>query len=111
MKTLRAGTLRHSVQLQQLGTRVDDGYAGGSIPFTDVATVWAAIEPLEGFEKLEAGQFDASLSHRIRIRYYPGVRPNWRVVYGTRVFDIKSIADLEERHREMELMCEELVTW
>lgn len=107
---MRAGELRHQVTLQKLGTRVEDGYGGGSIPQTDVATVWAAIEPLTGNELLRAtGQFESVIDTRIRIRYYPGVKPEWRVKYGTRVFDIKSVADLEERHREMELMCEEVI--
>lgn len=108
---MRAGSLRHQVQLQSLGTRVDDGFGGGSIPDSDVATVWASIEPLTGQERLQAESFDARLSHRIRIRYYPGIHPSWKVKYGVRVFDIKSVADLDERHREVELMCEELVTW
>lgn len=108
---MRAGQLRHQVTLQQLGARVDDGTGGGSIPFNDVASVWAAIEPLTGRELLDAGQYDPSLTHRVRIRYYAGVRPSWRIKYATRLFDVKSIADLEERHREMDLMCEELVTW
>ncbi len=108
---MRAGQLRHKVTLQSLGARVDDGYGGGTIRVSDVAEVWAAIEPLTGEERLEVGQFDASISHRIRIRYYAGIRPHWTIKYGTRVFDIKSVADKEERHREIELLCEELVTW
>lgn len=108
---MRAGQLRHKVTLQDLGARVDDGYGGGTIPVVDVAEVWASIEPLTGEERLAAGQFDTSITHRIRIRYYAGIRPSWQIAFGTRVFDIKSVADKFERHIEMELMCEELVTW
>jgi SPP1 family predicted phage head-tail adaptor len=100
--------LRHEVTIQQPGTRVDDGYGGGSVVDSNVATVWAAIEPLTGNELFQAGQFNPSLSHRVRIRYYPGIRPSWKVKYGTRTFDIKSVADVDERHREVVLMCEEL---
>lgn len=108
---MRAGQLRHKVTLQDLGTRSDDGFGGGTIATVDTADVWASIEPLTGQERLQAGQFDTSITHRIRMRYYPGLRPHWQVKFGTRVFDIKSVADLEERRREVELMCEELVTW
>lgn len=108
---MRAGELRHKVTLQDLGTRVDDGYGGGTIPLVEVADVWASIEPLTGHERLQAGQFDTSITHRIRIRYYAAIRPHWQVRFGTRVFDIKSVADKYERHREVELMCEELITW
>lgn len=114
---MRAGQLRHRVTIQKLGTRIDDGTGGGSIPFTDVAEVYASIDPLSGNELLRAEQFEASLTHRIRTRYVAGVHPSYRVLYvdeyadSTRVFDIKQVIDPEERHRELELMCEELVTW
>jgi SPP1 family predicted phage head-tail adaptor len=103
--------------LQKQGERIDDGTGGGSIPFEDVVKVHASIEPLSGNELLRAEQFEASLTHRVRTRYYPGVKPHWRIRYDddradiTRVFDIKSVIDPEERHRELELMCEELVSW
>lgn len=110
---MRAGRLRHLVTLQALGTRVDDGAAGGSIPFVSYATnIPAAVIPLQGSELFQRAQFEATLTHRIEIRYRSDVKPSDRVLYGTRVFDIKSPPiDLEERHRETHLMCEELVTW
>lgn len=108
---MQPGKLRHLVTLQQLGARVDDDMGGGSIPFTDVAQLWASIEPLSGRELLQAGQLDDRMTHRVRMRYYAGIRPSWRIAYESRVFDIKSIADKEERHIELELMCEELITW
>jgi SPP1 family predicted phage head-tail adaptor len=113
---MRAGSLRHPVTLQKLGTRVDDGMGGGAIPFEDVVELRASIEPLSGREQLLAGQMEAELTHRIRIRFYPGVKPHWRIVYndllnGTRVFDIDSVINPEEKHRELELMCTELVDW
>jgi head-tail adaptor len=100
---------------------------GGALPFVDVAEVHAAIEPLSGREQLLANQLEAVMTHRIRTRFYPGVKPSWRVKFidaelakvapdndptpGLRLFDIESIADPESRHRELELMCTELVDW
>jgi SPP1 family predicted phage head-tail adaptor len=113
---MRAGNLRHRITLQSLGERTDDGMGGGSILPVDEATLNAAIEPLSGNELLEAEQLEAQLTHRIRTRFIPGVKPHWRVRYidkhaGERVFDIDSVIDPEERHRELELMCTELVSW
>lgn len=121
---MKAGRLRHRGTFQKPGPRIDDGAAGGSAPYVNVAEVYASIEPLTGRELFQAGQFDPRLSHRVGTRYIQGVKPSWRFVYGDvnklnsdneserpRVFDIKSVADIEERHRELELMCEELVTW
>lgn len=109
---MRAGQLRHRVDLQEQGPRVSDGAGGGSAPFVTYAeNVPAAIEPLAGREFLQAEQFDVRVTHRVRIRYRAGVRPSHKVIYGSREFDIKSVIDFEERHRELELMSEELVTW
>lgn len=116
MKPVTAGQLRHRVTLQKLGTRADDGMGGGGIPWEDVTDVHASIEPLSGREQLQAGQIEAALSHRIRTRFVNGVKPHWRIKHidpltGTHVYDIESIADPESRHRELELMCNELVDW
>jgi SPP1 family predicted phage head-tail adaptor len=108
---IRAGELRHQVTLQQLGKRVDDGYGGGSIPEIDVVKLWAHIEPLVGRELFNEAQFNPSVTHQITIRYYPGIKPSMRILFGSRVFDIKSIRDIDERHRKIESICEELVTW
>lgn len=124
---MRAGQLRHRVTFQKPGTRIDDGMGGGVLPFVDVAEVHAAIEPLSGREQLLASQLEAEVTHRIRTRFYPGVKPSWRVKFldaelaavapdddptpGLRLFDINSIIDPESRHRELELMCTELVDW
>lgn len=84
----------------------------GLHPYIDAyENVAASVEPLEGNELLRAEQFESTLTHRVRTRYYAGVRPHWRIQYGSRVFDIKHVIDPEERHRELEMMCQELVTW
>ena len=115
---MRVGKLRYRGKIQKMGTREDDGTGGGSIPWDDVYTdVPASIEPLSGNELLRAEQFEASMTHRVRTRYYPNVRPSYRFTFRDeaaereRVLDIKTVIDPEERHRELELMCEELVTW
>ncbi len=36
-----------------------------------------------------------------------GFRPDMRVRHGGRVFDIIAVMDVEERHREIKLMCVE----
>lgn len=103
-----ASIFRHRVTIQELR----DGQDESGQPFhewQDVATVWAAVEPLRGREYFEAHQVQAEVTTRIRIRYRPGIRPDMRVLYGGRVFNITAIIDPEERHRELQLMCREVV--
>ncbi|WP_335342482.1 phage head closure protein [Polycladomyces zharkentensis] len=77
--------------------------------WTDIATVWAAVEPLRGREYFEAAAINAENTVRIRMRYKAGVKPDMRVIYSGRIFNITSVIDIDERHQEMHLMCRELM--
>lgn len=105
---MRAGELRHRITIQQK-TVVRDTYGGETVTWTNTATVWAAVEPLSGREYFSAQQVQAEVNHRIRIRYRAGITTTMRVLWGTRVFDILAIINLQERGREIHLMCKEVV--
>jgi SPP1 family predicted phage head-tail adaptor len=83
---------------------------GEEVPtWSDVGEVWAAIEPLRGREFLEAQRVGADVTTRIRIRYRSGIVPEMRVVWGDHIYDIEAVIPIEERGREIHLMCKELV--
>ena len=104
---MQAGTLRHRVTIQEKEiTR--DSYGGEQITWADVATVWAAVEPLAGREFMEGRRLDAELSTRIRIRYRSGLAPTQRVTWGDHTYDIQAVIDVDTRRREVYLMCREL---
>ncbi|WP_193063466.1 phage head closure protein [Oceanobacillus oncorhynchi] len=70
---------------------------------------WARVHPLSGNEKFAAQQIQSELTHRVEIRYYPGIVPQQKVKYNNRIFDIESVIDIDEQHREMHLNCLEVV--
>jgi head-tail adaptor len=43
------------------------------------------------------------------MRYYAGLRPDWRLTFGSRTFEIVSVINPSERRKELELMLKELV--
>ena len=43
------------------------------------------------------------------MRYLSGIVPKMRVKVGSRIFDILSIINVDERNRELQLMCRESV--
>lgn len=105
-----AGPLRHRVrieardaELDALGTPVDD--------WSEVATVWAAIEDRRSREFDEASQATISeITTNVRIRYREGLLPEMRVTetcHQGRVFNITGIRDMRGRARELVLECEE----
>lgn len=103
-----AGKLRQRVTIQDKSV-AQNTYGEEVITYVDWATVWAAVEPLRGREFLEGRQITAEVSTRIRIRYRSGISPEMRVVFGSIIYDIQSITHLEEREREIHLMCQEIL--
>lgn len=105
---MNPGELRQRVTLQRPGTPTPDAMGGRSVPWANVGTTWAHVEPLEGNERLRAMQVSPRLSHRITMRYRPGVTSAMRVLYGARVFGLRSVIDPDERHERLVLLAEEV---
>ena len=104
---MRAGLMRRRITLQTV-ERTPDGGGGYTETLTDLATVWARVHPLTGREQLLAMQTEAMQMHRFTIRYRAGLTTATRILYDGRTFDIRSIVDPEERHRELQIMAEEV---
>ena len=102
---MRAGKLRQRVTIQDKSV-AQNTYGEEVITWTDFAIVWAAVEPLRGREFMEGKQITAEVSTRIRIRYRSGILPEMRVEFGSIYYDIHSIIHVEEREREIHLMCQ-----
>ncbi len=106
---LRIGELRHRLGIQA-ERATSDGGGGLTDPWADpvtVATVWGKVEPLTGGERLHAAQIQDRLSHRIVIRHRGGITAAMRIIFGTRVFNIRAVIDPGERGRFLELLCDE----
>ncbi len=101
------GKLRHRVILQQ-NNPSQDSEGVMTENWVNLATVWASIEPLQGRELLAAQAIAAEASTRIRIRYREGITAAMRALYGTRVLDIQTVLDPEEKHQELNLLCREV---
>jgi SPP1 family predicted phage head-tail adaptor len=104
-----AGELRRRVTIRTV-ERTDDGGGGYTETPVDGDTVWAAVEPLQGQEQLVAMQTGIERPHRIKMRYRDDVSGVTQLVYDGRVFDVKSVVDPEERHRELVILADEVTT-
>ncbi len=100
------GALRHKVQIQE-PVRSEDGGGGGEISWRDVAEVWAKIAPTRGREEVNAEKRRGRVSHTVLLRWRPGMSPTQRIVHGTRVLQIESVTDLDERRRWLICACVE----
>lgn len=106
---LDPGTLRARISLQSKVITQDS--TGAPVEtWSEIAALWAAKEPLSGREFFDAqGVFEEAMV-RFRIRYREGVESSLRIAHGGRIYNIKSIIDPEERHRELALLCSEGVS-
>jgi SPP1 family predicted phage head-tail adaptor len=103
---VRIGKLRHRITIERVTeTRDTDGSVIET--WSTYVTVQASIEPISGREYFAAQSTQADATHRISLRYLSGIVPKMRVKFGSRIFDILSIINVDERNRELQLMCRE----
>ncbi len=106
--TIRAGKLRHVMEIEQ-ATESRNAIGEAIQTWSTFATRHVSVEPFQGREFWSAKQVNAERNLRVRMRYLEGLttkmRLNWRA--RSRLFDILSIVDVNERNHEMLLLVEE----
>jgi SPP1 family predicted phage head-tail adaptor len=100
------GKMRYRMTLQQ-ASRAADGGGGATVTWTPVTDLWAALSPIGGGEGADADGLQSRVSHEIWIRYRAGTGPHMRFILGARIFDIRSVIDVEEAHRFQRCLAEE----
>ena len=102
----RIGVKRQRVEIQ-VEESVRDEAGGVANSFITKAKRWARVEPLRGREFFEASQTNSSVTHRVRMRHFPGLTTRHRLLYNGRVLSIRSVMNIDEQNIEDELLCEE----
>lgn len=112
---MRGGRLRKRLQVQTYSA-TRDAHGGQTKVWSTQETRWGAIEPTEGKEiQIADGMPAARITHKVTMRFYPGLNSAMRIVYVdnqqdpivNRVFEIKSVLNLDERRIQQVLMCTE----
>ena len=103
----RAGQLRHRVTIA-LRQDVPDAFTGLDETHVQPAPVWAGLFPVGGATWIGSRQVGDAITHRIVIRYRPGITADHEVTKGARRFRIRRVSDWEERGRWTLMDCEEL---
>ena len=104
---MRTGLMRRVVTIRT-NARTSDGMGGYTETPTDVTGIPARVEPLEGRELIEAMQTGMQRPHRFTMRYRTGMTGAKTLLYDGRTFDIKSVMDPEEKHRELLITADEV---
>lgn len=105
---MRSGKLRTVAQLQRRNV-ADDGQGGSVVTWVPVASIYIDVSTTIGRELQEAKKINAYVSHFVVTRYRSDIKPDMRLIYGQIALDIKFAGDPTNRHRELHLICEEIV--
>lgn len=109
-RMIKAGKYNKVITLQRRDYKKEkstDTYGVRTPIWRNVAEVRASVEPLQGREYFSGPFQMGENTIRIRIRYMEGVTRQMRVKYGKRIFDINSVIDSFEQHKELQLICKE----
>lgn len=105
---VRAGSLRHQIEIQSQATTTD---AAGQITgaWTTYRTCFAEVLDASGAESIRGTQVDATTTHVVRMRYPQGQFPTAkdRVVHDSRNLNIRSVQRKDSHERELWLHCME----
>ena len=100
------GTYRQRLYVQQENPVADTG-GGNQMAWTTVNVVWASVEPFNGSEQMLAGKLNGTITHRIKLRYDSSITAVMRFLWGSRVLNIRSVRNLQERGRVIEILAQE----
>lgn len=102
-----AGKLRERITVQ-IASGSTNTLGETVLTWSDSTSVWASVEGVNAREALTAGQQETTISHRVRMRYLPGLTGQMRLAWRGRTLDIVSL--LEHGNRtEHEAICQEQV--
>jgi SPP1 family predicted phage head-tail adaptor len=105
------GELRHRVEfLTPPETQNAYGEVDETGTWSVFKTVWASVEPLKGRELFTAQQINSEITCKVKCWYVPGIKAKMRIKARGQIFEIIGPpVDIDLAHRELELMCKEVI--
>lgn len=100
------GELRTELALEQMSP-VPDGAGGFVESWTDIATLFARLEPVAARDRFGADQTLEEVTHRVTMRHRTDVVSGMRLTWGTRRFLVLTVHDPDETGRYLVLRTRE----
>jgi SPP1 family predicted phage head-tail adaptor len=102
---IEPGKMRERVTVQ-IASGATNALGETVLTWANSTAVWAHVEGVSAREALEAGQQDTTITHRVRIRYLPGLTQQMRFLWRSRTLDIVSLLEYGNRSEHVAI-CEE----
>ena len=99
------GKLRERITVQ-IASGTTNALGETVLAWSDSSAVWASVEGVSAREALLAGQQETSVTHRLRLRYLPGLTQQMRFAWRGRTLEIVSLLEHGNRS-EHEAICQE----
>lgn len=109
MSGLKAGALRHRIELHERGSTQDPDTGEVTDGWPLFAEVWANVRPLSVREFIAAGTETSKIQVMVQLRYLAGVKPSMRVRHGDRLYQVEGVLPDPISGREwLTLACSEV---
>lgn len=102
-----AGKLRDRITVQ-IASGTTNALGETVLAWSDSTSVWASVDGVSAREALTAGQQDVSVTHKVRLRFLPGLTQQMRFAWRGRTLEIVSLLEHGNRS-EHEAICTENV--
>lgn len=102
-----AGKLRERVTVQ-IASGATNTFGEQVLTWSNSSSVWASVEGVTARESIGLGQQEIAITHRVRLRYLPGLTQNMRLSWRNRTLDIVSLLE-RNNLSEHEIICQETV--
>jgi SPP1 family predicted phage head-tail adaptor len=99
------GKLRERVTVQ-IASGTTNALGETVLTWSNSSAAWASVEGVSAREALLAGQQETSVTHRLRLRYLPGLTQQMRFAWRGRTLEIVSLLEHGNRS-EHEAICQE----
>jgi SPP1 family predicted phage head-tail adaptor len=99
------GKLRERITVQ-IASGTTNALGETVLSWANSSAVWASVEGVSAREALISGQQETSVTHRLRLRYLPGLTQQMRFSWRSRTLEIVSLLEHGNRS-EHEAICQE----
>ena len=104
---MNPGEMRERVTVQ-IASQSTNSFGEAVLSWSNSTSVWASVQGVTARESLGLGQQEVAITHRVKMRYLPGLTQNMRFAWRGRTLDIVSL--LEQQSRSVhEVICQETV--
>ena len=97
---MRAARLRHRITLRTF-TESQNAIGENIKSYANGDTIWAAVEPTKGNEKIANSHITSETDVKFLIRYKTGITPEQQITWDSKTYEIVSIINPEQRNREL----------